>query len=293
MMKITVNEEPISFELDKDITISEILEHIQNWAGEQELFILNYQVLPLKKIEDTVEENLLSSQINSLNVEVGTQNDLYRENLVELDSYLERMGYFIASWLQQKQSLEEKDIAIVKEGLGWVIESTQMLGQQTSFIPEEKLEKILEALEKFKANEIDISKSETILDFLDYLGMLKNYVSISSKASKYHPASKEELENLIKEFKEESVKVLKSLEIIASDLTAGKEGKAIQEIEKLIDFIADALSLLYQVDKHKKEKEKLVKSLSELTSALTKGDLVTSADIIDYDIRESLEKIIF
>ena len=292
-MKITVNKEPITFELNEDITISEILGHIQDWAGEQDLFILNYQISPSKEIVSPVEENLLSSQINSLNVEVGTQNDLYHENLAELDRYLERMGHFIAAGLQQEKRLDEKEAAIVKEGLNWVIESTEILGKQTSFIPTDKLKQILEALQKFQKQEIDISSSETILEFLDHLGVLKNYVSISSKISKFQGISKEELDNLIKELKEESVKVLKSLEDIASTLTAGKGDEAIQLIEELVDFISDALSLLYQVDEHQEEKEKLVRSLSELTSTLTKGDLVTSADIVDYDIRESLEKIIF
>ena len=115
----------------------------------------------------------------------------------------------------------------------------------------------------------------------------------SAQASKYQGISKEERDALIKEFKEESVKVLHSLEDIASDLTAGRESKAIQRIEELVAFISDALSLIYQIDKNREEKEKLVKSLGELTSALSKGDLVTAADIVDYDIRENLEKIIF
>ena len=293
IMKITVNKEPIAFKLEEDITISEILEHIQDWAGEQDLFILNYQISPTKNMKDLAEKNLLSSQINSLNVEVGTQNDLYRENLVELDCYLERMGYFIAAGLQKEKQLSKKEVAIVREGLSWVIESTEMLGKQTSFIPDKELEQILGALQKFQKQEIDTSKSETTLELLSCLEKLKNYVSISSKISKFQGASKEELDDLIKKFKEESVKVLKSLTDIAADLTAGKEEKAIQKIEELVDFISDALSLLYQVNEHQKEKEKMVSSLNELTSALTKGDLVTSADIVDYDIRESLEKIIF
>ena len=292
-MKITVNREPITFELEHDITISEILEYIQKWAGEQNLFILNYQVLPLKEAKNLAEENLLSSEVNALKVEVGTQNDLYRENLVELDRYLEQMGYFIANGLQEEKKLNEKEMAIVKEGLSWVMESVQMLAQQTKFIPNESLTKILKALQKFQNIEIKTFESESILIFLDYLGILKNYVAISAQASKYKGIAKEKLDALIKEFKEEAVKVLNSLEDIASDLTAGREGKAIQRIEELVDFISDALSLIYQIEENQEEKEKLVKSLGELTSALSKGDLVTAADIVDYDIRECLEKIIF
>ena len=177
-MKITVNREPIAFELEQDITISEVLEHIQKWAGEQKLFILNYQILPLKEVENLAEENLLSSEINTLEVEVGTQNDLYRENLVELDRYLEQIGYFIANGLQEGRKLNEKEIAIVKEGLSWIIESVRMLGKQTKFIPDERLEEILEALEKFQNIEVEILEQEPVLKFLDHLGILKNYVAI-------------------------------------------------------------------------------------------------------------------
>ena len=152
----------------------------------------------------------------------------------------------------------------------------------------------LSVLEEFKTKDrIDILNEEEQIPFLDNLAGIKNQALIWYKACQYHGVTQKELKQLLEELKQETLKVLESLEEIAADLTAGKEAAALQKIEDLASFISDMLSLLYQTTVHEKERSQLVHVLDQLMSALSKGDLVTAADLVDYEIREALEKITF
>ena len=293
-MQIKINQEPIDFKLSENITLGEVLKCIQSWAEKKDLFILNYKLSPKDEPASQAGENILSSEINLLDVEVGTQSDLYRDSLQELNSYVDRMGFFLASKVQEGKNLSESEEVTIREGLEWIIESVSRIMRQLNVAFQEKAKGYLSVLEEFKNKDhIDLLNEEEQIPFLDNLAGIKNQALIWYKACQYHGVTQKELKQLLEELKQETLKVLESLEEIAADLTAGKEAAALQKIEDLASFISDMLSLLYQTTVHEKERSQLVHVLDQLMSALSKGDLVTAADLVDYEIREALEKITF
>ena len=108
-MQIKINQEPVDFKLSENITLGEVLKCIQSWAEKKDLFILNYKLSPKDEPASEAGENILSSEINLLDVEVGTQSDLYRDSLQELNSYIDRMGFFLASKVQEGKNLSESE----------------------------------------------------------------------------------------------------------------------------------------------------------------------------------------
>ena len=293
VVQIKVNQEELDFELSQDITLGEVLKHIQSWADNKGLFILNYDILEKNDSKHTPIENILSSEINFLNVKVGTQIDLYRDNLNELDGYIDRMGFFLASKIQEDKVLDEVEELTIKKGLEWVIESVSMVTKQLNLNANEQLKEHLKILAKVRDGHVDLQDANQRTYFLESLAGIKNQALVWNKACQYHGIAESELEKLLAELRKETITVLESLEGIAVDLTAGREASALQKIEALGNFISETLSLLYQTKNHQKEKEQLVSVLDELTSALSRGDLVTAADLVDYEIREALEKITF
>ncbi len=293
-MQIKVNEETLDFKLSQDITLDEVLTHVQSWADDKDLFILNYNIFDKNNLKINFRYDILSSEIDLLNIEVGTQNDLYRDSLSELNNYIDRMGSFLASKIKNNKNLNDKEKITIKEGLEWITESVNRITKQLKLELNDKFKAHLLILEKTKNNHLmNLLSGDQATPLLESLSNIKNQVLIWHKAFQYYGASEEELEQLLDEFRKETLVVLESLEDIATDLTIGKGNAALQKIEKLSNFISEVLSLLYQMDTYEEEKIKLVDILDDLISALAKNDLITAADLVDYEIREALEKITF
>ena len=293
-MQITVNKETLDFKLSEDITLAEVLTHIQSWADEKGLFILNYNVSDQGgSVKVATNYDMLSSEIDLLNVEVGTQTDLYRDHLTELNQYNDRRGFFLASKIQDGKTLNHDEEKTFIEGLEWIIESVSRVTKQLNLNTDASLTDHLSILGQASNCELDFSNEKDQASFLDSLGSIKNQALVWSKTCQYYGVKEDELQALLEELQKETLLVLESLEEIATDLTAGKESAALEKIETLGNFISDVLSLLHQTTEFEEEKFKLVQVLDELTSALSKGDLVTAADLVDYDVREILEKITF
>ena len=103
--------------------------------------------------------------------------------------------------------------------------------------------------------------------------------------------SEEEIKALKDKFKDQVPQLLKLVEDIATSLTVGKEAQAMTGIEQLVEYFSELLALLGRDQNQKEFSEKLVGLLSELTSALDSADLVTAADIIDYDLKDVLDEL--
>ncbi len=292
-MNITVNQKPLDFELGADITLSEALGHIQDWAKKQNLFILDYKISPIdQKVKlDHPKDRLKTNEIKNLDVEIGTQIELFCDTINELSQYIDRMGCFLARHIQEKKEIDKNDLDMLQKGLVWVVESVKSILVQLSIKHDKSIENHLKILEKFQSNKIDINNNEEYMQLVEAIAKVKDQMDIWLKVWKFYGANENDLDDLLKDFKKEINKVLSDLEGIVTDLTMGSEAKGIHTIENLVDFLSDGLTILYLSNHFSKEREKLITVLNSLIASLDKNDLVSASDTIDYDLREVLEKI--
>ncbi len=286
-MNIMVNGSPIDFALETDIPLIEILEHIREWGGQHKMYILDYNV-SCKDDKNNVTTELFSNHISHLDISMGTQLDLLKENIEELDQYIDKTLSFIIQLMKvENSSTEDRDS--LREALSWIVESLVEIKKRAQKDIEEQLMTHIELLYQHISNVKDIIDNKAVIKLSITLNSVKNCILGLKRTYLFSDASKQDLKRLLQEFYGEIPHVLNDLDTIATYLTVGEENKAIMAIEHLIEILSDGITLLYLNQKNEVERKKIITILNELTNDLTVGNLVNSADLIDYDLRDTLQ----
>lgn len=278
-MQIFVNSQALDYELEKSATLSEIIDNVQEWAKKSNMFILDYDVVTEKENNNDL---LTSDDIDKINIEIGNSEDVILKNIIDLNEYIDKMGSFLAV-NPKLEELTKENFNIVSEGLKYI--SDALIELREKIRSEESLNKAIEVLQK---NPVDLEIGEVIAA----LASARNHTMLWKKQYEYIRLSEEELLQKKDEFMEKIPEYISSLDDIAQDLTTGETAKAVTELEKWMVYLSEGLNILtitgYRLDKV----ESLTKLLSSLTDSLFENDLVTSADIVDFDIRDELETLL-
>ncbi len=298
-MEIIVNQEPIDFELTEVISLSEVLNKLSEWAANKKLFIIEYIVKPIqnKSISKKEEQELSTNEINKLEVLIGTEKDLLIENIYNLNQYVEKLGVFLASSIQNKVEISSEEKINIKEGFYWIHEVTSLMLEHHLFksknavnIRQNRIKEILSTIYQYAETELP-NKEEEMFSFLDDLGYLKFQVEIWNKIAVFYNFTEEELKDLWNTFILEIPNILDKLENIATQFTLSKENEAIPILEGIIHDLSDSITIINLLNKSKLNEwqSKIVKMLQEILELLDNKDYVTVADILDYDLKELLE----
>ena len=290
-MNIFVNKQPLNFELTNEISFTDILGYITNWAKEQNLFILNYVVAPLEDYTNIENNELISNQIKDIHFELGEARDIYYETIKELDQYIDKMGSFLANKIQDEITLNTDDINMIQTGLLWIDDALTSITSHTLMKVTDEIKACIQIIHNAAQpnTKFNYANIDELMSLIESLGTIKCYSLGWSKIWQFYGASKEELNELLKAFFHESEKALTSLEGIATNLTVGKETQALLVLEKLVDFLSDGLAILHLSNVYQAEREKMLAILNQLIFCLDKGDMTNAADLIDYDLKEILE----
>ena len=217
-------------------------------------------------------------------------HDLLRLHLNDLSDYIDKVIVFL---IKNDNKIDGNDqIQTLKESFQWINESATAIEKNLSKKIERNSQKALQMLRECSVQKLNLSNRTFRIELLKNLTILKNYFLHLSKLYTFSGLQKNDLKCLLDEFKEETKKVLDDLEEIATHLTVGNENQAILSIESLVTFLSDGLNILYLNECYAEEREKIMTILNELTNSLYAGNIVNSADLIDYDLREVLEVIV-
>ena len=290
-MNIFVNQQPLNFELQEELSFPKILEHINQWVKEQKIFLLNYTITPKADFKDIEHSQLTSNTIDSIHFDLGETRDIYYESIKELEQYIDKLGSFLAKSIQENKVLNENDIETIHNGLVWISETLASITSHSLINKTEEVYLCMTMIQEViqKSSSFNYNNLEEMLPLIESLAIIKNYSLGWHKIWQFYGASPEELQRLLTDFRHECYKALQSLDEIATDLTVGNEKKAMVVIEHLVDFLSDGLAIIHLNNTYKSESLKIVNILLELTNFLDNGDMANAADIIDYDLKEILE----
>jgi hypothetical protein len=279
-MKILVNDNPIDFQLEKTLSLGELLENIQNWAAKENMFILDYLVdgNPVD-----LESNMLNSEnIKKLEVSIGNKSSLIWENLLETESYIYKLVNYLVPRLQDNVNHNEINVELIEEGILWVMNSFDSISKQ------------------FKSNE----KNNFTYDFIKDCLNKENYVHILNFLSVFLENIKQWKKNIFYVMIDSSDKnetrtiymaelknVLGSLDEIASNFTIGKDLAALSELENIIDWISIGLVVFEKTGTSAEQINEVKNILNDLSNSLNNQDFVTIADIVDFDLKDALNNI--
>ncbi len=280
-MQVLVNEKPLEFKLENEIRLEQVLEHVQEWASQKNFYILDYEALG--KENQSVGEKALSSEIETVSIQLGDQRDLIVENLEEVNRYIDKVGSYLAERVTLEQAVAEDKALEIREGLNWVGDSIKSIEKQL-LVKKSEFKVLLNNI-----SNLDI-KNDT-LEIIENLAQIKDRVFILIKNGRFSNLKPDEIAELTTEFKKQIPATVEKLEKVAEFLTAGKEGEAFQTLEGLIDYVSDGVAVMAQNQEKSETCDKLVALMKELMGALDNNDLVTAADIVDFDFKDLLQEL--
>lgn len=279
-MRIYVGDEPLQFELTETLPFSGIMQKLQVWAESQNLYIVDYRVAAKPGFES--KDDLTSDEIDIINLQLGDQRELIESNLRELIDYTDRAGFHLAGVIQSGKTLtaqEEQDLAT---GGVFLAESLQTL--QTYLKPDNP-ESLGRALKELNSN-------PDLVEKINALALVQNQLKIWLRQTEFSRVSRDEAVERVARFREQVPGIQDELEKIAARFTQGREQEALQMLETVSQTLVDAVVLMRIADdKSQGAGEKLVDLLGQLTAAIDSRDLVTAADIVDFDLRDLLKAI--
>lgn len=279
-MRIYAGEEELQFELKENIPFSVVLQKLQNWAEGQNLFIIDYRVAAKPGFEQ--KEELSSDEIDVIQLQLGSQRELIEANLRELIDYTDRAGLHLAKVIQTGSLLTEQERSDLSSGGIFLAESMQTL--QTYLRPDNP-ESLARALQELNSN-------PDLIEKINALALVQNQLKIWLRQMEFSRVSRDEALEKVSEFRRRIPTLIEELEIIAAKFTQGREQEALNLLETVSQTLVDAVVFMRIADDPAKAMaEKLIDLLGQLTAAVDARDLVTAADIVDFDLRDLLKQL--
>lgn len=279
-MRIYIGEEELNFTMENTLSFPQILAKLTDWAESQKLFIIDYRVAAKPEFTDKAELN--SDEIDIINLQLGDQTDLVESNLRELIDYADRAGMHLAKVIQEGKALSDKDAADLKTGGVFITESLDALSK---YLRPESAEYLAKAVNALNSN-------PDLVEKINALGAIQNQLKLWLRQTEFSRVTPAEAMERVKNFREQIPGLQADLEQIAARFTQGKEQEALSKLEMVSQVLVDGVILMRIAgDAKKPETDKLVSLLGDLTQAVGARDLVTAADIADFDLRDVLKEI--
>lgn len=279
-MRIYIGEEELNFSMEETLSFPQVLAKLTDWAESQKLFIIDYRVAA--KAEFAEKSDLNSDEIDVIHLQLGDQTDLVESNLRELIDYTDRVGLHLANVIQAGKNLESKDAADLKTGGVFITESLDALSKYLRPESNDYLAKAVNAL----------NSHPDLIEKINALGAVQNQLKLWLRQTEFSRVTPDEAMERVKNFRDQIPALQSDLEQIAARFTQGKEQEALSKLEMVSQVLVDGVILMRIAgDTKKPETDKLVSLLGDLTQAVDARDLVTAADIADFDLRDALKAI--
>lgn len=272
--------EELNFTMEDTLSFPQVLAKLTDWAESQKLFVIDYRVAAKPEFADKDELN--SDEIDIINLQLGDQTDLVESNLRELIDYADRAGMHLAKVIQEGMALSDKDAADLKTGGVFITESLDALSK---YLRPESAEYMAKAVNALNSN-------PDLVEKINALGAIQNQLKLWLRQTEFSRVTPAEAMERVKSFREQIPVLQADLEQIAARFTQGKEQEALSKLEMVSQILVDGVILMRIAgDVKKTETDKLVSLLGDLTQAVDARDLVTAADIADFDLRDALKAI--
>jgi len=318
-MEIRINNYPIEIVLENEKTVKDVITSIKGWINHKNLIFAGIDIDGTEyHIDETPD--LLIENVSSINCLVQSRADIVYETVNEGIYYCDRVIDFLQQLEEEPMDTEELEDLV--SGIEWLEEVfptiSTLLGvnlEQTKFRDSsisgyiKKLDELRHRVIKFIAEmnddgEIDIEDSlfvsikEILHIFLASEQMKKLVVeSIDSP---------DVLINSLKEIKEHLPEQKAILEKAAVSYQSGKDNQGMEQLFNFVDFMFNYTRTCYQIspvfdislkdiivgeESLEEKNRELQILLNETVDIMENNDMISLADILEYEISESMENL--
>ncbi len=320
-MEIFINDSKLSFQLEKEKNLRQIIDFINDWLFEDnkviDQIIIDDEIYD-GKIEDLSEYKI--KDVNELKVTAVNISVLVQSSLLEAKRYL----FNIMEIIEDKSKLEKDDINKLITGITWVINVIQRSDNLYKY--GEKIEsgkfdfiKHLEDIKNSRDFLVTLLNKNDVGDINDFISnnLIKTIEFWENKIDILIDNSIGGFENLknarvrvsgqIYKIINKIPDILRMIKVISTDLQTGQEKTAMERIQIIISTLESIISLLQLIktsfnldykmisfeDKSVEEYNiELNGILKEIVEAMESDDSVLISDLIEYELSPRLEKYI-
>lgn len=275
-MKLLLNGKEVSFQMEKPLSLNELIEEVQENIAGDNLYVIDY-VLEAKTGK---EAPLSSDDIESIDFEIGSQDELMLSAVEELDAYLDRAGLYLADHIQSDKGFSPQEEEEFRDGVNYISGVIESLQNDR----DRRTEQLDQAM-------IVLAKSADLRERIGALAVIKNQVAVWKNLMAVANLDDEQQDKARSSFLDRVDSLNDELEKMATWLTQGKEVETYDGLAHFIDEITHGVALFSMMEEKQEVVRRLINFLEELTSALDSRDLVTAADILDFDLRDTLEEL--
>ena len=324
-MKILVNEKSIDFTLENESKLGDVIRNLEKWIAQNDNVIRSVRVnnkdLNLENFNNDVNDNESNMKIEEIKtVEIVTSNkiDLAFDAMSTIDEFRNNILRIFETGIEEIIKRNDE----VLEGIGLIIEALQLSLKILNINAEvvinsrnERLENILSELNKIKKeyerkylDEKAVESISSVMNRMDeYIvkiykwGIVKNYPKLKLDTTGEIPFIAEILKDIFSVCKDTE----KKFEDIGTNIQVGEDLKAYQGIYSLVGIINEIIDLfkvikgeIYINDKDLLENfgiegifGKITKYLKEVEESFYNEDLITIADVIEYELKPLFKKL--
>ncbi len=319
-MQLLMNNQPIDFELEKEESVADIIDSISGWSRERGLIFINAIIDDqFYGIDDIPDKPL--SEIKTINCIIQSISDIVYSSADEASAYCNRVLNFIDQ-VESLKDIEDENIENLNAGMEWLAEVVRYIFHLLEAEPEksryrdESVSDFLAHLEAF----IDEVNRNLATDELvtvlkrgrEYFVQLKELLqmTVTSDAMKNLVMSSIDSPDVLllnlKQVREELPVQIENLEQIAAAFQGGDDSEGSERLGHFVDFIHRYIRLCYQLvpvftidlssivvrefSLEEKNRE-LQDQLNGILEVMENDDIISLTDMLEYEVRESLEEI--
>jgi hypothetical protein len=318
-MEIRINNYPIEIVLENEKTVKDVIESITGWINQKNLIFAGIDIDGQEYHIDDAPD-LLIENIGSINCLVQSRADIVYETVNEGIFYCDRVIDFLQHLEEEPMDTDELDDLV--SGVEWLQEVfptiSNMLGMDLDDIKYrdqtvghyvKQLDELRHRVVKFTAEmkddgEIDIEDSLFInLKEIFHIFLVSEEMKRLIIESIDSP---DVLINSLKEIKENLPGQKEILEKAAVSYQTGNDSQGMEQLFNFIDFMFNYTRTCYQIspvfdialkdivigDESLEEKNRELQILlNETVDIMENNDMISLADILEYEIAESMENL--
>lgn len=317
-MKVQINKCPVTFELEREETVSDVISSVSQWARERNLVFLETEIDEKSYLVDSIPDISLD-EVDSINCVVQSRADVVISSLHEGISYCDRVLYFVA------QSIgNDSDVSPMKNlagGIDWLLDVLRSVLQlldvdinQLRYKDKSVSEHTVELLHlrELLETEEDISTMQRAFSEGNLMESFKNIfkmILLSEDLRTLVVNSIDSPDLLIDSLNEIKLSVGEQIQNLDDIVIAFQTGRDVEGSEKLnifIDFTYRYIRACLQITpvfgidlsmiaidsvNLEERNRQLHDLLNEIVIVMENNDIISLTDVLEYEIKPVIEDL--
>ncbi|MDY6933254.1 MAG: hypothetical protein SVZ03_03415 [Spirochaetota bacterium] len=319
-MKVQINSFPVGFELENEKTIADVIGSMYKWTQERDLVFVEAQIDDKNYLINDIPE-LSLDEVELINCQVQSKADIVISSLSECINYCNKALNFIVKTKNSNQ-LDQSQIESMCDGIDWLIEVMNRIMQLLSLdineikYQDKRVIDYVHSIEIFKNNIVNSNNDFEIIEYFSEGGDIFNSISNIFKMLYFSEnlkslviksiESPDVLINSLMGIRNDVSDQLTNLEEIAHSFQAGKDNLGSEKLQVFIDFIyryiktCHQISPVFGIDLKSLEVDNISLDeknaninnlLNDIIEALENNDIISLSDILEYEMKPSLEDL--